>query len=547
LEAGTVSDKVTISYRGAKYEIGRGKRYYGIWVAGAPMSDPIDRWPLTSEGWTQAWARFTAIETPGTISGVEKPRAGFQLPRLKRPGPGPRPGPRPAGGPDPGSGAGFASSVAALRSGPSRGGLAAGLLGLGLLLGLTGLFPGYIGPQNLASQSDLLAPHLLYLATWAVSCGLIAFGASRRAETLRLGALLGTGLGAVTFGLFFTDLGEVIAGGSSLLGAGLVLSLLGWLACTAGSLLALTVRSRTAPSGVPAPAATDFPTPPVVTPPPTGAPSPAEAPSPEPSAAGQPFAEYPTGPYAAGPSAAQPYLRGPSFAATPPGSSGRSGRFGWSGPARPRLSDAGPLALVVLAAIGAVAAFAPSWDSYSLNWSVPGISQTITRGNAFANPGVIIFGEVAVMIAVLAVAALAALWRPVRHGALLLTGATVALTGQAISALIQVTQPTPPGQLGISQSTATANGLTISSGLTPIFWVYCVFVISLVVSIAWMLTAPHYPAMPTAAAPTPPPPTDPQQGVDSDTDDSADEDDDAEDDDAQDDGDAEDDAESTYA
>jgi hypothetical protein len=500
LEAGTVSEKVTISYRGAKYEIGRGKRYYGIWVTGAPMSDPIDRWPLTDEGWTQAWARFTAIETPGTINSVEKPRAGFQLPRMKRPGPGSGSGP-----------------------GPSRGALAAGLLGLGLLLGLIGLFPGYIGPQNLASQSDLLVPHLLYLATWAVSCGLIAFGASRRAETLRLGALLGTGLGAVTFGLFFTDLGEVIAGGSSLLGAGLVLSLLGWLACTAGSLLALTVRSRTATSAVPAPAG-PYATGPYATGP------------------------YATGPHATGPYATGPYLAGPSFAAPPQGSLGRhggsggSGGSGRSGPARPRLSDAGPLALVVLAAIGAVAAFAPSWDSYSLDWSVPGISQTITRGNAFANPGVIIFGEVAVMIAVLAVAALAALWRPVRHGALLLTGATVALIGQAISAPIQVTQPTQPGQLGISQSTATANGLTISSGLTPIFWVFCVFVISLVVSIAWMLTAPHYPALPTAAAPTPPAPMDPQQGVDSDTDDSDDEAE-AEDDDAEDD----DDAESTYA
>ena len=66
MEAGTVPEKVTISYRGAKYELGRGKRYYGIWVAGATASDPVDRWPETREGWTQAWARYTAIETPGT-------------------------------------------------------------------------------------------------------------------------------------------------------------------------------------------------------------------------------------------------------------------------------------------------------------------------------------------------------------------------------------------------------------------------------------------------------------------------------------------------
>jgi hypothetical protein len=511
LEAGTVSDKVTISYRGAKYEIGRGKRYYGIWVTGAPKSDPIDRWPLTNEGWTQAWARFTAIETPGTINSVEKPRAGFQLPRMKRPGSGSAGGPEPGSGP--GSGGEFAAGVATRRSRPSRGALSAGLVVLGLLLGLIGLFPGYVGSPSLASQAEQLVPHLLYLATWAVSCGLIAFGASRRVETLRLGALLGTGLGAVTFGLFFTDLGEVITGGSNLLGAGLLLSLLGWLACTAGSVLALTVRSRTAIAA--------FTPPPFVPPPPPGAPSPAEAPS-------------PAGPYATGPYATGPYLAGPSFARPPHGSPARSGASGGSGPAKPRLSDAGPLALVVLAAIGAVAAFAPSWDSYTLTATVTGTAQTITEGNAFANPGVIIAGEVFVMIAVIAVAAVAALWRPVRHGALLLTGATVALIGQAISALIQVTQPTSPEQLGISQSAAAANGLTISSGLTPIFWVYCVFVISLVVSIAWMLTAPHYPAMPTTAVPTPPAPTDPQQGVDSETDDSDDDD-------------AEDDAESTYA
>ena len=39
----------------------------------------------------------------------------------------------------------------------------------------------------------------------------------------------------VTFGFFFSDLGTVISGGAHLLGAGLVLGLAGWLACTAGS------------------------------------------------------------------------------------------------------------------------------------------------------------------------------------------------------------------------------------------------------------------------------------------------------------------------
>jgi hypothetical protein len=477
MEAGIVPEKVTISYRGAKYEIGRGKRFYGIWVAGAPGSDPVDRWPLTTEGWTQAWARFAAIETPGTIAKAEKPRAGFRLALPKRP-----------------------AAVASQHPDrpPHAATACAGLLIVGLVLGLAGLFPGYLGSSSLASHAELLVPHLLYLAAWAVSCALIALGARGRPQTLRLGALLGAGLSAVTFGLFFTDLGEVISGGSSL-GAGMVLSILGWAACTAGSLLALTVRPGTAaPPVSPGEQALNTPT----------------------AGTAQPW-----------PPAAGPYLPGPSFAAAPP--QAWRDRAAGHGLVRPRLPDAGPLALVLLAAIGAVAAFVPSWDRYTVTASVPGTSQTITAGNAFANPGVMIAGSVAVMIAVVAVGALAALWRPVRHGALLLTGATVALIGQAISALIQVTEPASPAQFGITQAQAAANGVTISSGLTPIFWVYCVFVISLVVSIAWMLTAPHYPAMPAAPVSPAPSTTDPRQGVDSETTDS-------------DDG-AEDDAESSYA
>lgn len=105
-----------------------------------------------------------------------------------------------------------------------------------------------------------------------------------------------------------------------------------------------------------------------------------------------------------------------------------------------------------------------------------------------------IAGNVAVIVAVVVVALLAALWRPARQGAALLAGAILPLAAQAISALIQAGEPATPAMFGISQSQAA--GLTISSGLTPIFWVYCVFVISLLISCAWMLTAPQYHAMP---------------------------------------------------
>ena len=65
-------DNVTITYRGATYEIGRGWGFYGIWPAGGPRSRPLERWPETPEGWTAAWTRFVSIEAPDTIVPVGK-------------------------------------------------------------------------------------------------------------------------------------------------------------------------------------------------------------------------------------------------------------------------------------------------------------------------------------------------------------------------------------------------------------------------------------------------------------------------------------------
>ncbi len=117
----------------------------------------------------------------------------------------------------------------------------------------------------------------------------------------------------------------------------------------------------------------------------------------------------------------------------------------------------------------------------------------------------VIAGNVAVMVAIVAVATLAALWRPARQGALLLAGAIVPLAAEAVSALIQAGQPATPAMFGISSAQASAAGLTISSGLTGIFWVYLVFVISLLVSCAWLFTEPGHQVMPgIPASPWPP-------------------------------------------
>src|SRR6202046_571713 len=77
MEAGTVPEKAIISHRGEKYEIGRGKRFYGIWVVGAPYEAPVDRWPETREGWEQSWSRFATVEVPGTIAPVPSQRIGL--------------------------------------------------------------------------------------------------------------------------------------------------------------------------------------------------------------------------------------------------------------------------------------------------------------------------------------------------------------------------------------------------------------------------------------------------------------------------------------
>ena len=283
-----------------------------------------------------------------------------------------------------------------------------------MVLGLAGLFPAYEGSQSLLSQSDQVVPHLCYVIGWALTAALVALSVARPSNAAKLGALFGLGLSAVTFGLFLADLGEVTSGGVSL-GSGLVVSLLGWAACTAGSALVLT--ANVGPSGQP------------------------------------------------------------------------------SRPMRLERRHAGPLALLVLAGIGTAVTFAPSWDHYVLAFRAEGTSQTIIAGNAFDNPGVVIAGNVAVMAAIVAVAILAAMWRPARHGALLLAGAIVPLAAVAVSALIQVGQPAAPEMFGISASQASAAGLTISSGLTGIFWVYFVFVISLLVSCAWLFTEPGHPIM----------------------------------------------------
>ena len=356
-------DEVTIWYRGANYQLGRGWHGYGIWpVAGQPEY-PLEQWPETPQGWAAAWSRFTAIEHPAAIVHLSRPAVPV---------------------------AGQGSSIGA-----------AGLLGAGVACGIAGLFPAYLSGASLASNPANLVPHVIYLATWLASGLLIVRGGTWR----RVGALLGLGTSIVTFGYFFADLGTVISGGTSPLSSGLAFGLIGWLLCTTGA----------------------------------------------------------------------------AMAAWPPGLAGAPH---WQLARRRR--PAVTLAVTVLLAVGAAVAFAPSWDSYTLRTSSQ-LIQTVTAGNIFSNPGPVIFGNVAVMVALIAAAAAAALWQPARLGAAVLAGALIPMAAQAISAVIQVSQGVSPAQFGISPGGAAQAGLTITSGLTPAFWTYFALVIALAGMCAWML------------------------------------------------------------
>jgi hypothetical protein len=410
-----VLDKVTIAYRGATYEIGRGRDYFGIWTIGGSRSQPLEWWPETQEGWSAAWTRFAILEPPDEIT----PAAGNTAWFGQQPGTGPR----------------FAPVIDTGRGGAVA---AALLLGVGVALGIAGLFPDYLNGSSLASQPENLVAHVIYLATWTASAVLIALGGTR----LRIGALLATGLSIVTFGLFLADAGTPISGGAHLAGAGLVLSCLGWLVCAAGSAVAFLNQVGQTTTAVP-----------------VAGPVPG------------------TGPVTA--------------------ASRRLVTLGW-----PRGRAIGPAVLLVLAGLGTAAAFAPAWDSFTLR-AASGQTQTITLGNAFANPAAVVAGNVIVMVSLAAVVIVAALWRPVRYGAVLLAGATIAMAAQAISALVQVSQAISPTQFGFTPGQVSQLGLTISAGLTPAFWIYCVFVVVLVVSCAWMLLTPRDEAVliSTGAAP----------------------------------------------
>lgn len=388
---------VTISHRGRSYEIGLGPGYYGIWLASAPGSQPIEWWPETPDGWHGAWSRFTEVEAQETVTAVSQDPAQADAATA------------------PTLAAGADAQDARLR-GPRL--LAPILLAVGVICGIAGLFPTYLFGASLAQQSQEIVPHAIYLAALAVSVVLLLMRGSRP----RIGALVALGTTAVTLGLYLSDLGSVISAGSqAAAGSGLALSLAGWVFGAIGSVLAVI------------------------------------------------------------------FVRA-------------------GAPARPRSrEDSLAIALAGVAALGAAIAFAPSWDSFTLR-TANGFVRSLTEGNAFANPAPLIAGDIVAMVALVAMVVIAALWQPAKYGAALVAGAIVPMVAQAISAVVQIGMPVSPLQFGLTPQQAGQLGLTITSGLTPAFWIYCAFLVALVLLCARMMTSPGpIPPAPIAVGPMPAP------------------------------------------
>ena len=457
-------ENVIVAYRGANYELGQWPYGYGIWSSANQEPLPLEWWDPTPEGWSAAWYRFAALEVPGSITPVSGPAPAQAGTATSAPttAPGPAdtvamaPATPPGQGTDTPSASGqrpapfFAPPAAqAAATGPTSTGtagpghvgpayaawaptaqahpaaatagttgtattgaavpapqlsrgralLAAALLAAGVVLGVIGLFPSYSG-SSLASQAANLWPHLIYLAGWAAGAVLIFRGGALQ----RTGTLIATGLCVVTLGLFLADVGFPIADGASLLGAGLVLSLIGWAACAAGSVVAF-------------------------------------------------------------------------------------GRWPADWPRRPLGPDSGVIAALVVAAIGVAVTFAPAWDKITLPTGT-GVSLSETLGNAFSNPGAVIAGDILVMLGLVAVVAIAVLWRPARLGWALIAGAMIPMAAQIVSALAQLGQPTTAADLGVSPTKAAQLGITTSqvahTSLTVAFWLYCMFVVVLLIGCAWL-------------------------------------------------------------
>jgi hypothetical protein len=63
------NDVLQYTHSGQRYLLGYGRSFFGIWDRQAPAA-PVERFTRDDSGWTDAWRRFTTLETHYTEVGL---------------------------------------------------------------------------------------------------------------------------------------------------------------------------------------------------------------------------------------------------------------------------------------------------------------------------------------------------------------------------------------------------------------------------------------------------------------------------------------------
>ena len=122
--------------------------------------------------------------------------------------------------------------------------------------------------------------------------------------------------------------------------------------------------------------------------------------------------------------------------------------------------------LMLLATFAVVLAYLPSWDKWTAVAPSLHVSGSVTEGNAFAQPTVVMACVLLTVIGFAFVAVLGSVWYPVTVGVWATAGAVIAIASQLISAVFQLSEAVPSTAFGVSATQARSVGLKISTSLT---------------------------------------------------------------------------------
>lgn len=122
--------------------------------------------------------------------------------------------------------------------------------------------------------------------------------------------------------------------------------------------------------------------------------------------------------------------------------------------------------LMLLATFAVVLAYLPSWDKWTAVAPSLHVSGSVTEGDAFAQPDVVMAAVLLTVIGFAFVAVLGSVWYPISVGAWATAGAVIAISSQLISAVFQLSEAVPSTAFGVSATQARSVGLKTSTSLT---------------------------------------------------------------------------------